>query len=306
MHFRSICKCFVLILLCLNIDVAFAAKQKNLAQKSQPTYSPVQSSLVVDSRTGKILHADNAHTRIYPASLTKVMTIYLIFEALHEGRVHLDDKFVVSKYATQALPCKLSVGVGEKITVRDAIHALSIKSANDVARVVAENLGGSEAQFAKIMTKRAHQLGMTHTNFTNASGWHDPKQYSTAVDLAKLSLAIKRDFPQYYHFFSKTSFQYKGRTIHGHNKVTALYPGAEGLKTGYHVPGGCNLITAATRGNKSLVAVLTGRKSASVRDQQMMALLDKHFGIRPETVKVSQKVKTSKAKKYAKKTTKRT
>lgn len=261
------------------------------------SYPRIESSLVVDGNTGRVLHAVNARKKIYPASLAKIMTTYIIFEALASGKVTLSHKFYVSKNATRALPSKLYVKQGDKITVKDAIHALTVKSANDVARVVAENIAGSEAKFAGLMNIRAKQLGMKNTRFTNASGWHDTKQYTTAVDLAKLSIAIKRNFPQYYKFFSKTSFTYKGKLIAGHNRVTATYPGAEGLKTGYHLPAGCNLITTARRGNKSLVAVVTGRKSAAIRDKYMVELLDKHFGIKHPTVKT---VRSTKPKKGAK------
>ena len=241
---------------------------------------PIQTSLIVDGKTGKILHASNSKEIIYPASLTKVMTMYMLFEALESGKIGINDKFYVSKHASQALPLKLYVQPGEKISVKDSIRAIIIKSANDVSRVAAENLAdGSESKFARLMTLKARQLGMKNTNFTNASGWHDPKQVTTAVDLAKLTIAIKRDFPQYYAFFSETSFIYKGKTINGHNRVTATYPGSEGLKTGYTGPAGCNLITTATRGNKSLIGVVTGRKSGAVRDRQMVELLDKHFGV---------------------------
>jgi D-alanyl-D-alanine carboxypeptidase (penicillin-binding protein 5/6) len=126
---------------------------------------------------------------------------------------------------------------------------------------------------------------MRNTNFTNASGWHDPRQVTTAMDLARLTLAIKRDFPQYYHFFNKTSFIFKNKVIQGHNRVTATYPGAEGLKTGYHTPGGFNLITSATRGNKTLIGVITGKKNSAMRDLQMVEMLDKHFGLKHPTVK---------------------
>jgi D-alanyl-D-alanine carboxypeptidase (penicillin-binding protein 5/6) len=267
---------------------------KRAKKKKSPTRT--QTSLVVDGRSGKILHASNARKKIYPASLTKVMTLYLVFEALESRKLSLNKKLYVSKYATQALPGKLYLRHKDTIIVRDAILSLIVKSANDVARVVAENIAGSEKKFARLMTVRARQLGMKNTTFTNASGWHDARQVSTAVDLAKLSIAIKRDFPQYYHFFKKTSFKYKGKTIRGHNKVTATYPGAEGLKTGFHTPAGCNLITAATRGNKSLVAVVTGRNSSAIRNKKMVQLLDKHFGVKHKTIKKSKRLrkKTSK------------
>ncbi|GAB4164456.1 MAG: D-alanyl-D-alanine carboxypeptidase family protein [Rickettsiaceae bacterium] len=262
-----------------------------LAATKKKQAGPIQASLVVDSKTGKVLHAYNAKRKIYPASLTKIMTIYLIFEALESGKLTLNHKLQVSKYATEALPSKLYLRAGERISVRDAILALTVKSANDVARVVGENIAGSEQKFARLMTIRARQLGMNNTNFTNASGWHDPKQVTTAVDLAKLSMAIKRDFPQYYHFFRQTNFAFKGKVITGHNRVTATYPGAEGLKTGYHTPAGCNLVTAATRGNKSLVGIVIGRKSSAVRDRHMVELLDQHFGVRHPTVKAIGKPK---------------
>lgn len=279
----------LILILVLNFSLTVEAARKTAKPIKQ--YTPVQASLVVDGTTGKILYAQNAKKKIYPASLTKVMTTYLLFERLKAGELKLDTKLSISKYATEALPSKLYITAGDKITVRDSILALSVKSANDVARVVAENIAGSEKKFAKLMTIKAKQLGMNHTNFTNASGWHDPKQVTTAVDLAKLTIAIKRDFPQYYHFFKETSFNYKGKLVTGHNRVTATYPGAEGLKTGYHIPAGCNLITTATRDNKSLVGVLTGRKSSAIRDRHMVQLLDKHFGITHPTIKKAKKPK---------------
>ena len=276
----------------LVVSITLSAAIADAAKRKSKPKGPIETSLIVDGKSGKILHSRNARKKIYPASLTKVMTMYLVFESLESGKLNLNQNLYVSKYATKALPSKLYVKAGDRIKVRDAILALSIKSANDVARVVAENIAGSEKKFARIMTVRARSLGMKNTKFTNASGWHDPKQVTTAVDLAKLSIAVKRDFPQYYHFFNKTSFKYKGKTIRGHNRVTATYPGAEGLKTGFHTPAGCNLITAATRGNQSLVGVVTGRKSSAVRDKKMVQLLDKHFGVR--TTKVTHSRKTSK------------
>lgn len=172
---------------------------------------------------------------------------------------------------------KLYLKAGETITVKDAINGLIIKSANDVARVVAENIAGTEKRFAKLMTVRAKQLGMKNTNFANASGLHDSRQRTTAVDLAKLAIAIKRDFPEYYPYFAKTNFAFRGKTINGHNKLTANYPWAEGLKTGYINAAGCNLITTATKNNKSLVGVVIGGKSAALRDKKMRKLLDKQF-----------------------------
>ena len=278
-----------LVLFSISSNCALAkvkTKQATLA-------SPVQTSLVIDSKTGKVLHEKNARVRIYPASLTKLMTLYLTFESLKSNKISMNRKLYVSKNAENMKPCKLGLKSGETITVREAILAVAIKSANDVATTLAENLSGSEAKFAKLMTIRAHQLGMKDTYFANPSGWHHELQKTTAVDLAKLSIALKRDFPEYYPIFSLNNFEYKGKIYNGHNKVAANYVGAEGLKTGFTIPAGYNLITAASRGNKSLVAVVTGGRSAASRDSDMIQLLDNHFG-------VEKKAKLYKPKKKAK------
>lgn len=247
------------------------------AKKVAQTHKPVQSSLVVDMQSGKILHAHNAKTKINPASLTKVMTLYIMFEYLDSHKLSMSQKFRVSENAAAMLPSKLGLKVGEYISVHDAILALIVRSANDVAKAVAENISGSETKFVKLMNGKAKQLGMHDTNFTNASGWHHNAQKTTAVDLAKLTIAIKRDYPQFYHLFSKTSFNFHGQIITGHNNITANYPWSDGLKTGYTRHAGFNLITTATKGNKAIAGIITGRSSASVRDKQMVALLDKYL-----------------------------
>lgn len=273
---------FILPIFTSQVDLVYAAKKAQ--KKSSATPGPIQASLVVDGKTGKVLHADNANAKIYPASLTKVMTLYVLFESLESGKLSLSDELYVSKNATKSLPSKLYLKPGERITVRDAILGLIVRSANDAAVTIAENLAGSEQKFAKLMNIRAKSLGMKSTFFTNASGWHDPLQMSTAVDLAKLSIAIRRDFPQYYVFFSKTSFNFKGKHINGHNPLTATYPGAEGLKTGFHNPAGRNLITVATRNGITLVGVVTGTRSRTHRDTKMASLLDEHFGVSKKPV----------------------
>lgn len=269
----------IISLVLTTITTEAAAKKGKKAQTN--ACSPIQTSLVVDGKTGKILHEHNASEIIYPASLTKLMTLYLVFESVNSGKLTLDQRLHVSKYATQVIPLKLHLKPGEYITVRDAILGMIVKSANDASTVAAENIAGSEEKFAKLMTLRARQLGMKNTTFTNAHGLHNPRQKTTAIDLAKLSIAIKRDFPQYYAYFAKTNFVFKGKTINGHNRLTAMYPGAEGLKTGFTNPAGRNLITTATRGNKSLVGVVTGSPSNAFRDKKMTALLDQHFGVVP-------------------------
>lgn len=266
---------FLLSIICLislitSIDDVYA--QRNIVSTA-----PAQTSLVVNAKTGKILHDKDSTTQIHPASLTKLMTLYLMFEALESGKLKMKQKLHISQNAEKMLPCKLGLKKNDYITVKDAISAIAIKSANDISVAVAENMKGTETKFAGLMNLRAKQLGMKDTHFTNASGWHDPRQKTTARDLAKLSIAIKRDFPQYYSVFSQKSFVFRGNIIRGHNKVSETYEGAEGLKTGYHKPAGYNLVTAATRDNKSLVAIVTGSKSAASRDQQMVKLLDKYF-----------------------------
>ncbi len=269
---------------------AYAAKKKHIPL-------PIQTSLVVDSKTGKILHEKNSTIRIYPASLTKVMTLYLLFESIESGKLTMNKKLYVSHNAEKQPPLKLGVRKGDYITVREAISALATKSANDVAVVVAENIAGSEAKFARLMTKRAHQLGMKETQFRNASGLHHPMQKTTAKDLAKLSIAIKRDYLPYYKYFAQNSFVFRGKVIRGHNRVSETYEGAEGLKTGFTCPAGYNLITAATKNKVSLIGVVTGGRTAASRDKQMVQLLDTHFKqIQGGTVgtKMARKTTTSK------------
>lgn len=275
----------ILILICIiNLSIADAMAAKASKKKATSSYVvPPETSLVIDMNEGKVLHAQNANLRIYPASLTKVMTLYLTFEAMEKGKLSIYQEVPVSNHAASMRPSKLGLKKGETIMVHDAIMGLIVKSANDAAVVLAEAVSGrSEAHFAQMMTKRAHDLGMHDTVFRNASGWHHPEQKTTAVDLAKLTMAIKRDFPQYYPLFSETSFIYKGQTVRGHNKVMEQYAGAEGLKTGFTCPAGFNLITTASRGNKALVGVVTGGKTGKSRDNKMMALLDQHFGVKPK------------------------
>ncbi|WP_341787735.1 D-alanyl-D-alanine carboxypeptidase family protein [Rickettsia endosymbiont of Cantharis rufa] len=255
------------------------------AVKNSPK-PPVQTSLVIDSK-GNVLHTHNSQIRIYPASLTKLMTLYLMFESIEAGKLPLNKKLLVSQKAAKMPPCKLGLRAGEAITVREAINGLIIKSANDVAVTVAEGMKGSEKTFSHLMNVKAKQLGMKNTYFKNASGWHDPLQQTTARDMAKLAMALKRDYPKYYPLFSKTSFIFRGNIVNGHNRITKNYQGAEGMKTGFHTPAGYNLVTTASRNGKSLIAVVTGGKSAASRDQKMIGLLDQHFGVKPIVAKSS-------------------
>lgn len=235
------------------------------------------ADIVVDASSGEVLHAINADTPNYPASLTKMMTLYLLFDALQKGRVELDTALPVSARATAQPATKLGLPEGGSIPVETAILAIIIQSANDVAVVVGEALAGSEAAFARKMTQTARALGMANTVFQNASGLPDPDQKTTARDLSILARALMVDFPQYYRYFSVQKFTYGGRVIKTHNRLMLAYDGADGLKTGYIRASGYNLVTSAVRNGQRVIGVVLGGKTASVRDQQMAKLLDRGF-----------------------------
>lgn len=238
---------------------------------------PVQASIVVDAATGEIISASNSETVTYPASLTKMMTLYLLFEALSDGRVKLADQITFSKFAAGQPATNLNVKAGERISVETAILALVVRSANDAATAVAEHLGGTEAGFARLMTAKAQALGMTRTTFRNAHGLPDAKQKTTARDMATLSIALIRDFPQYYGYFSKTRFKYRGVNYAGHNRLLKSYKGYDGIKTGYIRASGFNLASSAERDGRRLVVVVLGGSSPSTRDRKVADLLTAGF-----------------------------
>ncbi|MGC2855461.1 serine hydrolase [Novispirillum sp. DQ9] len=235
------------------------------------------ASIVIDVDSGRVLYARNPDVRNHPASLTKMMTLYMLFEAMEKGKANLKTRLPASARAAGQPPTKLGLKPGDTIAVEDAIKALVTRSANDVAVVVAEFIGGTEPAFAQMMTKRAQQLGMANTTFRNASGLPDKAQLSTARDMATLSIALRRDHPQYYHFFGISAFEWGGRTIRTHNHVLRQYDGADGLKTGYVNASGFNLATSAQRNGRRLVGVVFGGKTAGWRDRHMMTLLDDSF-----------------------------
>lgn len=235
------------------------------------------SSLVIDAETGAVLHQENAGKLRYPASLTKMMTLYLAFQALDRGTITMNQQLRVSAFAAGQKPSVIGFRPGQTISVKDAINGVIIKSANDASVVLAEAIGGTEAQFAVQMTRVAKKLGMNHTNFANASGLPNDKQVTTAYDLARLAVALRRDYPKYYPLFANNSFTYNGRTFYSHNRVTKSYRGADGLKTGYIRASGFNLVTSARRGGKSLVGVVMGGRSIKSRDTNMVKLLDQAF-----------------------------
>jgi D-alanyl-D-alanine carboxypeptidase len=239
--------------------------------------SPKTASLVMDARTGRILHARNADSQRYPASLTKIMTLYMVFDALERKRLKLNTRMRVSARAAAQPPSELGLKVGQTITVKDAILALVTKSANDVATVIAEHLGGTESEFSVMMTAKARKLGMSRTTFRNASGLPNPGQLSTARDMAMLARAVLYRFPGYYHYFSTRSFTYRGANHRNHNGLLGTYDGVDGIKTGYIRASGFNLVASAKRGDQRLIGVVFGGKSSKKRNTKMVNLLNDGF-----------------------------
>lgn len=235
------------------------------------------SSIVVDANSGNVLEEVNADQPRHPASLTKMMTLYMAFEALRDRRLSLDQLVPISGHAASMEPTKLGLMPGTRLTVEEAILGLITKSANDAAAALGELLGGSEERFAQMMTLRARALGMGRTIFQNASGLPDPDQWTTARDLAILARHLINDFPTYYRYFSVPSFTWHRRIIFNHDNLLRTYPGADGLKTGYTVASGYNLVTSAVRGGVRLVGVVLGAGSNSSRDIHMASLLDQAF-----------------------------
>jgi D-alanyl-D-alanine carboxypeptidase len=238
---------------------------------------PVSASLVLDADTGRVMSENNADALTYPASLAKLMTLYLTFEGLKSGRLRLDQYLPVSVEAASQPPTKLGLRPGEPVQVEDLILAIVTRSANDAAAVLAEAQAGSEAAFAEHMTRQARELGMTATVFRNASGLPDPEQRTTARDMARLALALYHDHPAEYRFFAAREFDFRGRIIVGHDHLLDWYPGADGLKTGYIRAAGFNLVTSAVREGHRLIGVVLGGLSGGVRDREMAALLDQGF-----------------------------
>lgn len=235
------------------------------------------AAIVIDADTGQVVHETEAAQRWYPASLTKVMTLFMTFSALNSGRLHLQDVLTVSKHAAKMPNSRLGLRYGQQITVEHAILAVATRSANDAAVTLAEHLGGSESRFASMMTQQAHSLGMSSTSFANASGLPDEDQISSARDLAILSSALIRHFPDYYRYFSTTEFHYKGRVLPNTNRILKSYPDADGLKTGFTCGSGYNLIASAKRNGHRLIGVLLGAHSSGERFEQMGNLLDLGF-----------------------------
>jgi D-alanyl-D-alanine carboxypeptidase len=239
----------------------------------------LETSIVVDGTLGAVVQATHPNRRVPPASLTKMMTAYIVFEELSLGRLRMTDDFIATETATSAAPVRIGLAVGELVPVKEAIKALLGRSANDVAVMVAENIGGSEEAFAERMTETARRLGMSRTRFATASGLPAPldEQYTTARDMAVLALALLNDFPGFYRFFSLTGYTFKGTPQAGHNAILTRYPGADGLKTGFTCASGYNLVASATHQNRRMVGVILGNPTGTTRTNRMVTLLNDGF-----------------------------
>ncbi len=248
-------------------------KRHHVRHHAAESYSPAFSSIIVDANSGATLTASNPDASRHPASLTKIMTLYLLFERLEAGKMKLDTEMEVSEYASQQAPTKLGLRPGQTIRVEDAIKGLVTTSANDASVVIAEAISGDEDDFAKLMTRKARALGMTRTIYRNASGLPNDEQVTTARDQATLGRAIQDRFPRYYRYFATASFNYKGHAIRNHNRLLGNVEGVDGIKTGYTRASGFNLVTSMRRGNRHLVGVVLGGRSGGSRDAIMRNLL---------------------------------
>ena len=251
------------------------------------------AAIVVDAESGEVLFSRHADSRRYPASITKVMTLYLAFEALSEGRVRADDVLTVSARAASEPPSKLGLAAGQTITLDDAMRATAVRSANDMAMVIAEHIGGSQDRFATLMTQKARELGMSQTRYYNPNGLPDSRQVTTARDLSILARAVMRDYPQYYRYFGQHDWVYQGREYRNTNGLLRGGAGYDGMKTGYTNASGYNLAASAVRDGRRLITIVLGGRSTASRNQHVAALMDTGFDIeraraRGETIQIAQ------------------
>ena len=244
--------------------------------------NPKYASIIIEESTNKVLYSRNADKLLYPASLTKIMTLYIVFEELQRGTLSLNTSMRVSKVAASRSPSKLYLSPNSTIRVEDAIMALVTKSANDVATVISEHLSGTEREFAKRMTRKARAIGMHKTVFKNASGLPNRAQKSTAREMARLGIAIRRDFPQYYHYFSHKYWRYNGRAYKNHNALLSKFSGTDGIKTGFTNASGFNLVASVERNGVRLVGVVFGGRTGARRDEHLISLLSKQYGRLPQ------------------------
>ncbi len=272
-----------LTVLAVSSDTSDARSRRKHVEPSETSQSeavsdePRYSDIVVDGNSGAVLHASEPDALRHPASLTKIMTLYLLFEQLDAGKLKLDSSLEVSEHAAIQSPTKLGLRAGQTIKVEDAIKGIVTRSANDAAVVVGENIAGDEESFAKLMTRKAQALGMAHTVYRNASGLPESEQVTTARDQALLGRAIQERFPHYYKFFSTRSFEFRGELIGNHNHLLGTVDGVDGIKTGYISASGFNIVTSVHRDNRYLLAVVFGGSSAGSRDERMRALIHDHI-----------------------------
>lgn len=252
-----------------------ALAKKKSSKSSGPNLK--YASIVVDAQTGEILSQSNADKHLHPASLTKIMTLLILFEAIDQGQVQLNDRILISKRAAGTAPSKIGLPAGSSIRVKDAILALVTKSANDISVAIAEHMAGTESAFARKMTARAQELGMSSTRFRNAHGLHHPDQISTARDMARLARFVILRYPEYYRYFSTRNFSYQGRSYRNHNRLMETYKGMDGMKTGYIVASGFNLVGSAVRGDRRVIGVVFGGRTTQTRNAHMAELLDNGF-----------------------------
>jgi D-alanyl-D-alanine carboxypeptidase len=269
----------IVIALAAFCDGADARRGHRHKSQAAESYQPSYSSIVVDINSGEVMQASNADAPRHPASLTKIMTLYMLFERLEQGKIKLQTELPVSAHAAVQAPSKLGLKPGETIRVETAIRAIVTKSANDVAVIVAEALGGDEPSFAKLMSAKARALGMTQTTYRNASGLPDEEQITTARDQALLGRAIQDRFPSYYHYFATRTFDYRGKSIRNHNHLLGVVDGVDGIKTGYIRDSGFNIVTSIRRANRHLVAVVFGGRSADARDARVRSLIENNINI---------------------------
>jgi D-alanyl-D-alanine carboxypeptidase len=252
-------------------------KRGKRVHHARVVYAPPFSSIVVDANSGAVLQANNPDAQRFPASLTKIMTLYLLFERLESGKMKLDTMMPVSEYASEQAPTKLGLREGDHLKVEDAINGLVTRSANDASVVIAEAIAGDADEFAKLMTRKARALGMNRTIYRNPNGLPDPEQVTTARDQALLGRAIQDRFPRYYKYFATNNFYYRGKAIRNHNKLLGRVEGVDGIKTGFTRASGFNLVTSIRRGNRHLVGVVLGGRSGGSRDAIMRNLLAEHL-----------------------------
>ena len=255
------------------------ARRHHVRHAAAESYQPSYASIVIDANSGAVMQATNADSPRHPASLTKIMTLYLLFERLEQGKIKLNTEMTASAHAATQAPSKLGLMPGQTIDVETAIRAIVTKSANDVAVIVAETLAGEETEFAKLMTAKAHALGMKQTTYRNASGLPDDQQTTSALDQAILGRAIQDRFPKYYPYFSTRTFAFHGKVVRNHNHLLGNVDGVDGIKTGYIHDSGFNIVTSVRRGNRHIVAVVFGGRTAEARDARMRSMIDNNINV---------------------------